>query len=168
MIDFIDFYSFIQEKKDGTLRYFFNTTHKLQYFVWCVSSSELEYGNSPNLKEKGYFIGFDCIGEPSGKDSLIGKTICRILHQIFIDLGNDSMLIFNADDSDEKHVLRHRLFKIWHNDYGRDATLLESLIIEQADKTHYLGCIISKSNPKLKESVEEFRNLKFELIKPHS
>jgi hypothetical protein len=162
----VDFYSFILEEKDGTLRYFFNTVNELRYFVWCVPSDELEYGNSPNLKEKGYFIGFDCTGIPSTKDPLVGKTICRILLQLFTDLGNDCMLVFNADDSDEKHVLRHRLFRIWHNEFGIDNSILESLIIEQGDKTHYLGCIINKSNSKLEESVEEFRNLKFELIKP--
>jgi hypothetical protein len=166
-----NYYSFLQEQdEDGSFFYYFGTSQNFVYTVYFKIDEYSQYvRNFPLLLQNGYALGFrktSLAGNLSNKsyDTKIFPTIFQIINDFFESNGNETVLLYHCDTSDEKQEKRSRLFNKWES-YLED-TFLErhSIEVRINESDYYLGFITSTQNADINELKIEFDDFAFFII----
>jgi hypothetical protein len=92
---------------------------------------------------------------PSPLDMKLRETILLLIEGFFD--ANPDILLYICETGDGRQAFRSRLFIRWFNTYsGRDAFVMETAEIQEGETRNFAALIVQKSNPRLKEILEEF------------
>jgi len=168
-----DFYSFIKEEdEDGSIFYHFITPKNFVYTVYFKVDEYSVYVNDfPLLLQSGYAFGFkkSFINKERVKNSLDFKvfdTLYQIILDFISDNGDDTVLLYHCDTSDEKQLYRSRLFDKWEKRI-KDSHLERHCVEVCIDnKDFYLGFITPSKNPNIESLNSEFESFSYFIIQP--
>jgi hypothetical protein len=164
-----DYYSYLQEELENFTQVYLFTTFQFAYTVYFNPS---EYSgileNYPYLLDKSYAYGFfnQKFNADARKlrDEKVSNTIIKITHDFLNWAGEDTVLLFHCDTSDERQACRHKLFLNWYERGEIDNLEMISLEVDMTTKKYYIGYITKKENPNLTKLQEEFDTLAVKLI----
>ena len=92
---------------------------------------------------------------PSPNDEKLKATIFRIIEAFFA--ANPEILLYICDTGDSRQALRSRLFVRWFNTYAnRDAYVMRTVEVEDDEVKNFAALVVQKSNPHLKEILDDF------------
>ena len=92
---------------------------------------------------------------PSPNDEKLKTTIFRIIEAFFA--ANPEILLYICDTGDSRQALRSRLFVRWFNTYAnRDAYVMRTVEVEDDEVKNFAALVVQKSNPHLKEILDDF------------
>lgn len=93
--------------------------------------------------------------QPSPNDRKLRETILLLIEAFFAV--NPDILLYICETGDGKQALRSKLFIRWFNSYNnRDAYVLQTAEVEEENTKNFAALIVQKSNPRLKEILQEF------------
>lgn len=91
----------------------------------------------------------------SPNDNKVKGTILSIIEEFF--KSNPSVLLYQCETGDNRQAMRARLFAKWFNDYGKkDEFVITAAVVKDEDVDNYIGLIIKKNNPRIKNYIDEF------------
>jgi len=176
---FKDYYSFLSEEdEEGNISYGFITDYGLVYVVYFNVNEYTPYVEDfSTLLQDGYAFGFNRIRpnkhQKNSADPKVFSTIHQILLDFFKDKGNNTVLLYHCDDSDNKQRGRNKLFNDWNVNYKAQPDQLlvkHSVEVDVPRKDHlrtvYLGYIISNQNPESDKIAQQFEDFAVALIRP--
>ncbi len=92
---------------------------------------------------------------PSPLDQKLRETIFLLIEAFFT--ANPDILLYICETGDGRQAFRSRLFVRWFNIYsGRDAYVMKTAEVQEGKTKNFAALIVQKSNPRLKEILEEF------------
>ena len=92
---------------------------------------------------------------PSPNDEKLKVTVFRIIEAFFA--ANPEILLYICDTGDGRQALRSRLFVRWFNTYAnRDAYVMRTVEVEDDEVKNFAALVVQKSNPHLKEILDDF------------
>ncbi len=168
-----DFYSHFFDTDEGVTVAKFQTKTDTIYRAYFYPMSDYFDILEPDSKiyQNGFFFGFTKVGENEDKnespDMKIRNTIINIISEFF-EKSADSILIFQCDKQDKKHLKRSKTFEEWFTCADTSHCFKkynEELIIASIDPTipddkEYLSLIIKCDNPNTNIALEEFQEIK--------
>ena len=95
--------------------------------------------------------------QPSPNDYKLKETILLLIEAFFDK--NPEILLYICETGDGKQAFRSRLFIRWFNTYkNKDAYIIESAEVQEGKVKNFAALIVQKSNPRMEEIVQEFRD----------
>ncbi len=100
----------------------------------------------------------------------VSLTIIKIIQDHFDLLGNDSVLLYHCDNSDNRQRTRDLLFNSWYNKYNLSGSFIkEALEVELVDENkkirpYYIGFITPINNSKLSILKDEFEDFATRIV----
>lgn len=145
-------YSFtVIERNDGSVIYNFLTSNEVGYTVLINTAQTTGIGNcfeSPNVCENGYIIAFMRVGKKF-EDKLVLQTIDSIIDDFIEKFStNEAAFFYTCDNSDGKHLARHKMFENYICNLNSQKYKGESILFEdKVDNTiHCIGCFFRKDS----------------------
>lgn len=95
--------------------------------------------------------------QPSPSDHKLKETILLLIEAFFAK--NPEILLYICETGDGKQAFRSRLFIRWFNTYkNKDAYIIETAEVQEGKVKNFAALIVQKSNPRMEEIVQEFRD----------
>ncbi len=171
-----DFYSYIKEEESDIISYSFLTiTNALYYVYFDPYQYALHVEDYPNLLKLGYGFGFERMSKPSNwvEDPLIFSTISQIVFDFIQDNGNEVVLLYHCDNSDQKQKGRDKIFEDWYRKSELNTEIFKKRISichrnsEDQEITMFMGYLTSESNQSKSQIEEEFQFFAENLVDKH-
>ena len=136
-----------------------NTTNEYYYFKTDTGAVfKIGFMDDYSIWQKGayQFLIINESDTPSPLDRKLRDTIFCIISSFFE--ANPEILLYICETGDGKQEFRSRLFVRWFNAYAnKNAYYLETAEIQEGKTKNFAALIVQKSNPRLIEILEEFR-----------
>ena len=163
-----NYYSFIREEDEEGIFYYFITENNLVYTAYFKIDEYTNHINDfPLLLQNGYAFGFrrtNLNNSKSVNDRKVFHTIVEIMKDFFSSAGEDAILLYHCDYSDQKQTARSRLFDIWDRMVSSDKFEKYNIEVVIEKNSYHLGFITSIENPSLEDLKNEFDNFSYRII----
>ena len=171
----MDYYSYTIEDTDESCSYVFHSEaiqklYAVDFDAYMYSDLLEHY---PYLLSKGYALSFyshSLITPPQKHkhDIVVSSTIIHIIQEYFTTRGNETVLLYHCDHSDDRQECRHRLFEKWYRqgvlpDLTKEGVEVE-VPIENEVKKYYLGYLTHRQNPHLESIKQEFGAFSYNMV----